>query len=113
MFEWSLLKDTTARNQKLEPEEILTYGNGNVHDDRVGLLLSALLYKCTSRVEFIHLYMLSPCLRCPHCLQGFTLSFRHIRTYVHIWLDAKSKGVFVGVHACVYSSGRKRAHHWQ
>ena len=35
LFEWTLLKDTTARNQKLEPDEILTYGSGNMHNGRI------------------------------------------------------------------------------
>lgn len=44
MFEWTLLKDTTARNQKLEPEEILTYvyESGSVLDDRAGIIWSVI-----------------------------------------------------------------------
>ena len=34
MFEWTLLEDTVAINQKLEPEAILRYSNSNgIHSD--------------------------------------------------------------------------------
>ena len=45
LFEWTLLKDTTARKQKLEPDKILTYGSGNVHlVCHVSLSLSIIIY---------------------------------------------------------------------
>ena len=36
------MKDTTARNQKLEPEEILTYESWSVLDGRAGIVWSVI-----------------------------------------------------------------------